>query len=242
MTGSQSALVLGARNLGGSIAADLVEHGYRVAAVARSADSLERARSLGALPIGADATDAGQLAHAVAEAAEAHGPASLFVNAVSASRPSGDGPWGGGPVAEAGVDGIRQWCTPVAEQCALFLQAAAKALRAAGAGGTIVQVTGGSARRAMPGRGAWAAGAAATRALVHAAAQELREEDIHVALLIVDATIASPKTADRTVGTPDRNLIRESDVAAAVRYLAAQEVRGLTHELVVTPAGDRWLP
>ena len=39
MNGSQSALVLGARNLGGSIAADLVEHGYRVAAVARSADS-----------------------------------------------------------------------------------------------------------------------------------------------------------------------------------------------------------
>src|SRR4029079_1863648 len=95
---------------------------------------------------------------------------------------------------------------------------------------------------AMPGRGAWAAGAAATRALVHAAAQELREEDIHVALLIVDATIASPKTADRTVGTPERNLIREADVAAAVRYLAGQEVRGLTHELVVTPAGDRWLP
>jgi NADP-dependent 3-hydroxy acid dehydrogenase YdfG len=242
MTGSQSAFVLGARNLGGSIAGDLVGHGYRVAAVARSADSLERVRSLGALPLEADVTDPAQLARAVTEAAAANGAASLFVNAVSASRPSGDGPWGGGPVAEAGLDGIRQWCTPVAEQCAVFLQAAATALREAGTGGTIVQITGGSARRAMPGRGAWAAGAAATRALVHAAAQELREEDIHVALLIVDATIASPKTADRTAGTPERNLIRESDVAAAVRYLAGQEVRGLTHELVVTPAGDRWLP
>jgi NADP-dependent 3-hydroxy acid dehydrogenase YdfG len=241
MNGSQSALVLGARNLGGSIAGDLVQHGYRVAAVARSADSLERVRGLGALPLEADVTDPTQLRQAVAEATAANGSASLFVNAVSASRPTG-GPWGGGPVAEAGIEGIRQWCTPVAEQCAVFLQTAATALREAGSGGTIVQITGGSARRAMPGRGAWAAGAAATRALVHAAAQELREEDIHVALLIVDATIASPKTADRTTGTPERNLIRESDVAAAVRYLAGQEARGFTHELVVTPAGDRWLP
>ena len=30
--------------------------------------------------------------------------------------------------------------------------------------------------------------------MVHAAAQEVREEGIHVALLIVDATIESPKT------------------------------------------------
>ncbi len=240
MNEPRSALVLGARNLGGSIAGDLIEHGWRVASVARSADSLDRVRELGALPLAADATDPDSLAQALQEATAANGAPSLFVNAVSASRSTG-GPWGGGPVADAGLEGIRQWCTPVAEQCAIFLQLAARALRASG-GGTIVQVTGGSARRAMPGRGAWAAGAAATRALVHAAAQELREEDIHVALLIVDATIESPKTADRAAAMPARALIREADVAAAVRYLAAQEVRGLTHELVVTPAGDRWLP
>ena len=45
-----------------------------------------------------------------------------------------------------------------------------------------------------PGKGLWAAGAFATRALVQAAAQELRGEGIHVALLAVDATIESPKT------------------------------------------------
>lgn len=241
MTEPRSALVLGARNLGGSIAGDLIEHGWRVASVARSPGSLDRVRELGAHPLAADATDPDSLALALQEATAAIGAPSLFVNAVSASRSTG-GPWGGGPVADAGLEGIRQWCTPVAEQCAIFLQLAARALRASGGGGTIVQVTGGSARRAMPGRGAWAAGAAATRALVHAAAQELREEDIHVALLIVDATIESPKTADRVAAMPARALIREADVAAAVRYLAGQEVRGLTHELVVTPAGDRWLP
>jgi NAD(P)-dependent dehydrogenase (short-subunit alcohol dehydrogenase family) len=225
MTEQRSALVLGARNLGGTIAGDLIEHGWRVAAVARSADSLDRVRALGATAVSADATDPDALARALDDATAAIGPQSLFVNAVSASRPTG-GPWGGGPVADAGVDGVRQWCTPVAEQCAIFLQAAARALRAGGTGGTIVQVTGGSA----------------TRALVHAAAQELREEDIHVALLIVDATIESPKTAERAAAVPARALTREVDVAAAVRYLASQDVRGLTHELVITPAGDRWLP
>jgi hypothetical protein len=31
-------------------------------------------------------------------------------------------------------------------------------------------------------------------------------------------------------------------VARAVEYLASQSPRAHTHELVVTPAGERWLP
>jgi len=108
--------------------------------------------------------------------------------------------------------------------------------------GTLIQVTGGSARRAMPGRGLWAAGAAATRALVHAAAQELRADGIHVALLIVDATIDSPKTAALIAGRPDNETADQAEIARAVEYLASQSPRAYTHELVVTPAGDRWLP
>jgi hypothetical protein len=37
-------------------------------------------------------------------------------------------------------------------------------------------------------------------------------------------------------------LVRQEDVTAAVHYLAMQTDRGMTHELVVTPAGHRWLP
>jgi NADP-dependent 3-hydroxy acid dehydrogenase YdfG len=237
---ARSALVLGARNLGGSIAAALVADGWAVACVARSDDSLERARSVGALPIRADAYEPADVERAVREAEVANGPVTLLVNAVSASRSSG-GPWGGGPIAEASLQAIRDWCTPVAEQALIFLATGARTLRANG-GGTMIQVTGGSARRALPGRGAWAAGAHATRALVHAAAQELREEGIQVALLIVDATIASPKTADRLVGAADDATTGESDVADAVRYLAGQTRRAMSHELMITPAGDRWLP
>ena len=65
-----------------------------------------------------------------------------------------------------------------------------------------MQVTGGSARRAMPGRGLWAAGAFGVRALTQAAALELREHRIHVALLIVDA--GSTARAATTRAAPTR--------------------------------------
>ena len=83
---------------------------------------------------------------------------------------------------------------------------------------------------------------AAVRALAHAAAQEQREHGIHVGLVIVDGIIESPKTARMTAGMPVNALVRQEDVVRAVSFLASQSTRGLTHELVVTPAGDRWLP
>jgi hypothetical protein len=45
-----------------------------------------------------------------------------------------------------------------------------------------------------------------------------------------------------TAGIAHDALVRHDDVAHAVRFLATQSPRGLTHELVITAAGDRWLP
>jgi NAD(P)-dependent dehydrogenase (short-subunit alcohol dehydrogenase family) len=215
----------GTGRVGRAIAARLEAERFRVLAAGRADGDLSRSTEARAL-----------VERAVAEL----GGLDLVVNAVSASR-AVSGPFGGGPVAEATLEGYRGWGGAVGEQAFVFLSEGARALRGAG-GGTLVQVTGGSARRAMAGRGLWASGAAATRALTHAAAQELREEGIHVALLIVDATIESPKTAAFTRGQPPEAMADQADVARAVAYLAAQTARGLTHELVLTPAGDRWLP
>jgi NAD(P)-dependent dehydrogenase (short-subunit alcohol dehydrogenase family) len=162
------------------------------------------------------------------------------VNAVSATRP-GAGPFGGGPLAQADLDAFHRWTVAVAEQAFVFLSVGAAALRQAGCG-ALIQITGGSARRAIPDRGLWAAGAFATRALVQSAALELRQEGIHVALLVVDATIESPKTADFTRDAPRDALGDMGEIAAAVSYLVGQGARSLTHELVVTPAGERWVP
>jgi NAD(P)-dependent dehydrogenase (short-subunit alcohol dehydrogenase family) len=232
-------VVLGARNLGRAVLHHFRADRWEGAAVARSAASLEGIDGIG---LQADASDPDALRAALAEARERLGGLDLIVNAVSASRPpQGGGPFGGGPIADATVEGFRGWSAAVAEQAFVFLSEGGKALRAAG-GGTLVQVTGGSARRAMPGRGLWASGAAATRALTHAAAQEWRAEGIHVALLVVDATIDSPKTEERLRDRPREESAGQEDVARAVAALAAQSPRGYTHELVVTPAGDRWVP
>jgi NAD(P)-dependent dehydrogenase (short-subunit alcohol dehydrogenase family) len=77
---------------------------------------------------------------------------------------------------------------------------------------------------------------------VQAAAQELRSEGIHVSLLAVDATIESPKTVAYTRDQPREALADMNEVATAVAFLVNQGPRALTHELVVTPAGERWVP
>jgi NAD(P)-dependent dehydrogenase (short-subunit alcohol dehydrogenase family) len=234
-------LTLGARNLGGAILDHFIAQGWNGAAVARSDDTLARVRERGALAIAADAADPADLERAIVATREEHGSVDLIVNAVTASRPPAGGPWGGGPIAEGTLEAMRGWTVAVAEQAFAFLSTGARALLDGG-GGTLVQVTGGSSRRAMPGRGPWAAGAFATRALTQAAALELRGQGVHVALLIVDATIESPKTAERTAGAPRDSLGDMARIAEAVQYLAEQDPRAYTHELVLTPAGETWVP
>jgi 3-oxoacyl-[acyl-carrier protein] reductase len=238
---AKTIVVLGARNLGGAIAEHFLEKGWSAAAVARSEDTLERVRELGALALQADASDPDSLHDALRRARNELGSLDAVVNAVSAARPPSSGPFGGGELAAADLAAFRGWTAAVAEQAFVFLSVSSAALRETG-GGALVQITGGSSRRAIPGRGLWAAGAFAVRALVQAAAQEMRGEGIHAALLAVDATIESPKTAGYTRDTPPEALADMPGVAASVAFLVEQGPRTLTHELVVTPAGERWVP
>jgi NAD(P)-dependent dehydrogenase (short-subunit alcohol dehydrogenase family) len=233
-------LVLGARNLGGAIADHFKHIGWSTAAVARSEETVAAVTARGHHGIHADASDPRAITNACDEARERFGSLDAIVNAVSLQgRPPG--PFGGGPLIDASPDVLDHYMGGVARQAFAFLSAGAKALRASG-GGALIQVTGGSSRRAIPGRGAWAAGAFATRALTQAAAQELRTEGVHVALLVVDATIESPKTAEMTRDQPREELADQAEVAKAAAFLVEQGARGMTHELVVTPAGDRWVP
>src|SRR5262245_12238816 len=232
-----SLVVLGARNLGGAILGHHLNAGWRGAAVAQAPETLETVRAAGGLPLQADASDPESLRAALERARAELGRLDVIVNAVSAARPTRAGPFGGGTLSEASVEDFRGWTGAVAEQAFVFLSEGVRA-----GAQTLIQVTGGSARRAMPGKGLWAAGAAATRALVHAAAQELRGDGIHVALLIVDATIDSPKTAAMIAGRDKNETADQAEIARAVEYLAGQSARAYTHELVVTPAGDRWVP
>jgi len=236
----RAALVLGARHLGGAVARRFVAAGWRVVAVSRGEESLAGLRAEGIAGLTADAADLDALRDVISRARDELGRLDVIVNAVSASRPPDDGkPFGGGPLGDATLAGFDGWTTAVSRQAFVFLSAGMAAL---GPGGTLVQVTGGSARRANPGRGLWAAGSAAVRALTQAAALEGKERGIHVGLLIVDGIIGSPKTAAMTRDAAPDALADQDAVAGAVVYLAEQRPGAQTHELQVTPAGDRWLP
>ena len=215
---AKTTVVLGARNLGGAVIDRFLELGWNAAGVARSDDTLERVRQRGALAIGADAADMASLSEALRTAKAELGSLDAVVNAVTAARPPTAGPFGGGELAVADLEAFRGWTVAVAEQAFVFLSTGAAALRKSG-GGALIQITGGSSRRAIPGKGLWAAGAFATRALVQAA-----------------------KTAAFTGDVPREALGDMSQIAAAVSFLTQQESRALTHELVVTPAGERWVP
>jgi len=218
----------------------LVADGWKVAGVARSQETLDGVADAGALALRGDVTDQADVRRILDEAAAAHGGVDLAVNAASAYGGDRSGPFGGGPLAEAVPEAFESWTAAPARSAFTFLSASAAFLLAQGRPATVVQVTGGSARRAMPGRGPWAAGSFGVRALTNAAALELREHGIHVALLIVDAGIEP--LAGAPPGRSPEALADPRELAAAVAFLASEGARGATHELQVTPLGERWVP
>jgi NADP-dependent 3-hydroxy acid dehydrogenase YdfG len=236
-----SALVFGARNLGGAIIETLIGGGWAVAGVARSDTTLEKITSAGALALRADVTDQASVRGALEQVATTYGGIDLVVNAASAYGGDRSGPFGGGPIAEADADAFDSWAIAPARSAFTFLSGAAGFLVAQERAATLIQVTGGSSRRAMPGRGLWAAGAFGVRAITQAAALELRGQGIHVALLIVDAGI-EPLNEQARPGGVRETMADPRQIAEAVRFLADQGARAATHELQVTPLAETWVP
>lgn len=236
----RSAVVFGARNLGRAVIERLRAEGWAVAGVARSEATLEGVTAAGALAVRADVTDQASVRQVLEQVAAAHGGVDLVVNAASAYGGERSGPFGGGPIAQAPPEAFAAWAEAPARSAFSFLSATGAFLVAQGAPATVVQVTGGSSRRAAPGRGLWAAGAFGVRAITQAAALELREQGIHVALLIVDAGIEP--LAGGQPGQAVAALADPRELAAAVVFLADQGARGATHELQVTPLAERWVP
>ena len=158
MSKQRSAVVFGARNLGRAIIELLVSDGWAVTGVARSKSTLDGVRAAGARALEGDVTDPASVYGALKHAAGAHGGVDLAVNAAAANGGQRSGPFGGGQLAEADLDGFDAWATAPARAAFSFLSAAARFAIAQQPPATLVQVTGGSARRALPGRGLWAAG------------------------------------------------------------------------------------
>ena len=235
-----TALVFGARNLGRAIAAHFSDQDWNVAACSLTEKSLSRLASEvdGALTIQCDARDDEDVARAFETTVERFGRIDLVVVSISSSTQGGIA---GGAVAQALPEALARYTDDLLPALFTVLRHGSRVLSHQQSG-TYVQITGGSARRGMAGMAPWAGAAAATRAMLQSAATELREMNVHAALLIVDATIESEKTQKAVAGREPAESTSEQDVAQAVAYLAAQTPRAWTHELQITPALDRWVP
>ena len=216
-------LVFGARNLGRVIAEHLLAQGWDATGVARAQETADAFPGTGVV---ADVTSAEGMRAVVEQAA----PFDLVVNAVSPK-----GRFGGGDLVTTDDDAMAPYLEQVLPTTFAFFRICGAALMERG-GGTIIQVTGGSARRALPGRAPWGAGAAGQRALSQAAANELKPHGVHAALLVCDGTFGGP--GDDAGG----ERIDTRELAKAVQFLHEQGRGAWTHELVVTPVGDRWTP
>jgi len=239
--GKRSAIIFGARNLGRAMIEALLADGWAVAGVAQSQATLDGVREEGAIAIKADVTDPASVLAALEEAASAHGGIDLAVNAASTYGGDRRGPFGGGPIAAADADAFDAWAEPPARAAFSFLSASGRFALAQGRPATLIQVTGGSARRAMPSRGLWAAGAFGVKAITNAAALELRPHGIQVTLLIVDAGI-QPLDGSTRPGVAPETLADPHQVADAIRFFANQGARAATHELQLTPLAENWTP
>ena len=226
-------LVFGARNLGRVLARELAADGWRVAAVARTEATIRNLHDEVPDAVGliGDAADARDVERVFADV----GDVDLVVNAITTN------PSFGGPVHEAPPEALDGYVGALLPGIFNVLRIGGRILEGRGRG-TLIQVTGGSARRGNPGRGPWAAAAFATRALVQSQAAELRGHGVHVALLIVDAVIESEKTKAWLEDEPPERSASMEDVAYAIRYLHEQSPRAWTHELQLTPALERWVP
>ena len=226
-------LVFGARNLGRVVASEFAADGWKVAGVARSEETVRlfEIDVPGSVGVIADAADASQVERVFRDVGEVE----LVVNAITTN------PAFGGRIHEAPPNALEAYVDELLPAIFNVLRIGGRVLVKRGRG-TLIQVTGGSARRGNPGRGPWAAAAFATRALVQAQAAELRELNVHAALLIVDALIESDKTAKWLEDEPPEKSASMEEVAEAIKYLHRQSPRGWTHELQITPSLERWVP
>jgi len=236
----KTAVVFGARNLGRAVIEALLTAGWAVTGVARSQETLDGVSDAGALALRGDVTDPQSVRSVLERAREQHGPVDLVLNAASAYGGTRTGPFGGGPIAEAAPDAFDSWAAAPARSAFAFLSSCGRFAIEQQRPATLIQVTGGSARRAMAGRGLWAAGAFGVRAITNAAALELRPQGIHVALLIVDAGIHKIDQPPAPSDTP--TAANPRSIADAVLFLAAQDASAASHELQLTPLGDNWTP
>lgn len=112
-------------------------------------------------------------------------------------------------------------------------------MKAKGAG-NIVFIGATASRRGGPKMAAFAPAKAAQRSLAESMAKTLGPQGIHVALIVVDGVIETPKIRARLPEKPDAALVDPAGVAEAAYQLVCQPPRAWSFEIDLRPSLETW--
>lgn len=233
MNGRTAAILGVGPGLGAAVARRFAREGFAVALMARREESVAGVRgeienSGGtALPVSTDATDPTSVARAFAEVRNNLGDPGVFVYNAGAFQMGG--------ILELSPEKFDE-CFKA--NCAGAFYAAQQVLPAmAAAGSGTILLTGASA--ALRGRArfsALAVGKFGLRALAQSMAREFGPQGIHVAHVVVDGQIDTPRVREMSPGRENHTLLSPDAIAETYWQLHSQHPTAWTLELDLRPA------
>lgn len=233
MNGKTAAILGVGPGLGTAIARRFAREGFAVALMARSEESTTDARreieSAGctALPIPTDATDPASVAAAFERVRSNLGDPGVFVYNAGAFQMGG--------ILELSPEKFDE-CFRA--NCAGAFYAARQVLPAmVEAGRGTVLLTGATAALRGSARfSALAVGKFGLRALAQSMAREFGPQGIHVAHVVVDGQIDTPRVRERSPGREDHTMLSPDAIAEAYWQLHSQHPTAWTQEMDLRPS------
>ena len=132
----------------------------------------------------------------------------------------------------------RGWRTTVLG-CFNAIKQVAPEMRAAGHGNILV-IGATAAWKGAAGFVGFCAAKAAQRSLAQSVARDLGPAGVHVAYVVIDAVIDSPRARQRLPDKPDDFFARAGDIAESVFFLCQQPRSAWSFEIDLRPFGESW--
>lgn len=223
--------------LGAAVARRFAAGGHAVALMARSADSLASVRDEvtgaggEAVVAACDASDAASVRRAFAQVHETLGPPTVLVYNAGLFRM--------GKVLDTEPADFENAWRINCFGALLALQEAVPAMVERGRG--TVLLTGATASlRGGAGFSSLAVGKFGLRALAQSAARELGPQGVHVAHVVIDGQIDTPRVRGMFPDRADHTLLSPDAIAETYWQLHAQDCTAWTHEVDLRPAAEKF--